>query len=118
MDKAAVLAYGFLCVANKTMCQPICALTWHRSHKPSAHVLACFGGARPKHTFALARTWVMPTVFVHCHSGVLCTYGVNVADAVEERQILDANIWNNNDDANCKMRFTPLVKETNKALTN
>ena len=84
------LAYGFLRVANKAVCQPIRALTWHRGHEPSAHVLACFSGARPLPFCAVARTLGMRTVFVHRHGSVLSAYGINAADAVEERQSLAA----------------------------
>ena len=60
----------------------------------------------------------MRTVFVHRHSGVLSAYRIDAADAMEERQSLAANIWNNKDDAKRKTRFAPLVKEATKVITN
>ncbi|XP_012590454.1 PREDICTED: 5-oxoprolinase, partial [Condylura cristata] len=45
------VAMGFVRVANEAMCRPIRALTQARGHDPSAHVLACFGGAGGQHVF-------------------------------------------------------------------
>ena len=92
MDEAAALACGFLRVANEAVCRPIRTLTQNRSHKPSAHVLAYLGGARPQHACAVARTLGMRTVFVHSHGSVLSAYSINAADAVEERQSPAADV--------------------------
>ena len=115
VDKEVVLAYSFLCMANKTVCQPICALTRHWGHELSAHVLACFGGAKQQHACAVAGTLGMRTMFVHRHGSVLRAYCIDIADTVEERQSLAANVWNGNKDAKRETRFTPLVKEATKA---
>lgn len=118
VDEAAALAYGFLRVANEAVCRPIRALTRHRGHEPSAHVLACFGGAGPQHACAVARTLGMRTVFVHRHGGVLSAYGIDAADAVEERQSPAADVWSDDDDAKRETRLAPLAKEATKALTD
>lgn len=88
------VAMGFVRVANEAMCRPIRALTqvcpplplpmggrggarWvggptdpllvpqARGHDPSAHVLACFGGAGGQHACAIARALGMDTVHIH-----------------------------------------------------
>lgn len=86
-----------------------------RGHDPSAHVLACFGGAGGQHACAIARALGMDTVHVHryvwewctCrgwgagfgrhphvaeaprlrrHSGLLSALGLALADVVHEAQ--------------------------------
>lgn len=39
------IAYGFIQVANESMCRPIRALTQGRGNNAADHILACFGGA-------------------------------------------------------------------------
>ena len=117
MDEAAALAYGFLRVANEAVRRPIRAWTRHRGHEPLWHVLARFGRAGPQHVCAVALTLGIRTL-LHRHGGVLSAYSIDAADAVEERQSLVANVWNDNDNAKDKTRFAPLVKEATKALTN
>jgi 5-oxoprolinase (ATP-hydrolysing) len=39
------VAYGFLRVANESMCRPIRALTQAKGHDTRNHILASFGGA-------------------------------------------------------------------------
>lgn len=43
------IVYGFIKVANETMCRPIRALTEAKGHDTSNHVLAVFGGAGGQH---------------------------------------------------------------------
>ena len=86
-----------------------------RGHDPSAHVLACFGGAGGQHACAIARALGMDTVHIHrcvwvqcmgpgegahfgrhcthrsaslfCrHSGLLSALGLALADVVHEAQ--------------------------------
>ncbi|ELR11567.1 5oxoprolinase [Acanthamoeba castellanii str. Neff] len=80
------VAYGFIRVANETMCRPIRALTEARGHDPSKHVLACFGGAGGQHACAIARMLGMRRVFIHRFAGILSAYGLGLADMVEEFQ--------------------------------
>lgn len=77
---------GFVRVANEAMCRPIRALTQARGHDPSAHVLACFGGAGGQHACAIARALGMDTVHIHRHSGLLSALGLALADVVHEAQ--------------------------------
>ncbi|XP_015426864.1 PREDICTED: 5-oxoprolinase, partial [Myotis davidii] len=80
------VAMGFVRVANEAMCRPIRALTQARGHDPSAHVLACFGGAGGQHACAIARALGMDTVYIHRHSGLLSALGLALADVVHEAQ--------------------------------
>ncbi|XP_064190220.1 5-oxoprolinase [Anguilla rostrata] len=80
------VAMGFIRVANESMCRPIRALTQAKGHDTSQHVLACFGGAGGQHACAIARALGMKTVFIHKYSGVLSSYGLALADVVEEVQ--------------------------------
>ncbi|XP_035133381.1 5-oxoprolinase isoform X2 [Callithrix jacchus] len=80
------VAMGFVRVANEAMCRPIRALTQARGHDPSAHVLACFGGAGGQHACAIARALGMDTVHIHRHSGLLSALGLALADVVQEAQ--------------------------------
>lgn len=43
------IVYGFIKVANETMCRPIRALTEAKGHDASNHTLAVFGGAGGQH---------------------------------------------------------------------
>lgn len=102
------VAWGFVQVANETMCRPIRSLTEARGYDTSRHVLACFGGAGGQHACALAGTlgidtgaWehphespgllrtcdsavgrclrtVCPAVLIHRFSSVLSAYGMAV----------------------------------------
>ena len=81
------LAYGFLSVANESMCKPIRAMTVSRGFDVKTHVLVCFGGAGPQHACALARALRMRQVFVHRLCSVLSAYGLNAADIVHEEQV-------------------------------
>ena len=38
------VAYGFIQVANESMCRPIRAMTYSKGLEPADHILACFGG--------------------------------------------------------------------------
>lgn len=46
-----------------------------RGHDPSAHVLACFGGAGGQHACAIARALGMDTVHIHRCVGLLSAGG-------------------------------------------
>ncbi len=39
------IAYGFVSVANESMCRPIREITQTKGYHASQHALACFGGA-------------------------------------------------------------------------
>eukprot|EP00842_Homolaphlyctis_polyrhiza_P000184 jgi/Hompol1/1166/HPOL_002658-RA len=80
------IAYGFIKVANESMCRPIRALTEGKGYNAADHVLACFGGAGGQHAFAIARSLGIKTVLIHKHSSILSAYGLSLADVVHEVQ--------------------------------
>lgn len=57
------LAYGFIQVANETMCRPIRNLTQMRGFDLTNHVLVCFGGAGPQRTFCLFKKIYIQMIF-------------------------------------------------------
>ncbi|KAJ3316021.1 hypothetical protein HDV04_000230 [Boothiomyces sp. JEL0838] len=80
------IAYGFIKVANESMCRPIRALTEGKGFKASDHILACFGGAGGQHAFAIARSLGIHTILIHKYSSILSAYGQALADVVYEIQ--------------------------------
>ncbi|KAE9403514.1 5-oxoprolinase [Gymnopus androsaceus JB14] len=67
------VVYGFIKVANETMCRPIRALTEARGYATSKHVLASFGGAGGQHACEIANS-------------ILSAYGLALADRAFEVQ--------------------------------
>ncbi|KZS88537.1 hypothetical protein SISNIDRAFT_475968 [Sistotremastrum niveocremeum HHB9708] len=80
------IAYGFIKVANETMCRPIRALTEARGHATSKHILASFGGAGGQHACEIARLLNMKNILIHRHSSILSAYGLALANRVYEKQ--------------------------------
>jgi 5-oxoprolinase (ATP-hydrolysing) len=80
------VAFGFIEVANESMCRPIRARTQARGYSLRDHVLACFGGAGGQHACALARSLGIERIVVHRFSGILSAYGLHLADVVKEVQ--------------------------------
>lgn len=80
------MVYGFVKVANESMCRPIRALTQAKGLDTSKHILACFGGAGGQHACAIAKNLGIKKILVHRFSSVLSAYGLSLADAVHESQ--------------------------------
>ncbi|KAF8197074.1 Hydantoinase/oxoprolinase-domain-containing protein [Pholiota molesta] len=59
------IVYGFIKVANETMCRPIRALTEARGHATSKHILASFGGAGGQHACEIASLLGIKTILIH-----------------------------------------------------
>ena len=92
------IVYGFIKVANETMCRPIRALTEARGYSTANHVcvafillvqsllrslpfsLASFGGAGGQHACEIAQVLGIKTILVHRHSSILSAYGLALAD--------------------------------------
>ncbi|PLW42650.1 hypothetical protein PCASD_08497 [Puccinia coronata f. sp. avenae] len=87
------VAWGFIKIANETMCRPIRALTEARGYDTSKHMLCVFGGAGGQHGSALARTLGMKRMVVHRHSSILSAYGMALADRVVEAQQPSALVY-------------------------
>ncbi|KAI8849024.1 Hydantoinase B/oxoprolinase-domain-containing protein [Chytridium lagenaria] len=80
------IAYGFIRVANESMCRPIRALTQAKGYDTSKHWLASFGGAGGQHACAIAKSLGIKTILIHKYSSVLSAYGLSLADVVFEVQ--------------------------------
>ncbi|TFK38363.1 Hydantoinase/oxoprolinase-domain-containing protein [Crucibulum laeve] len=80
------IVYGFIKVANETMCRPIRALTEARGHATSKHILASFGGAGGQHACEIASLLGIKTILIHRYSSILSAYGLALADRAYELQ--------------------------------
>ncbi|KZT30107.1 5-oxoprolinase [Neolentinus lepideus HHB14362 ss-1] len=80
------IVYGFVKVANETMCRPIRALTEARGYAAHKHILCSFGGAGGQHACDIARLLGIRTILVHRYSSILSAYGLALADRAYERQ--------------------------------
>ncbi|KAI5124930.1 hypothetical protein M0805_007357 [Coniferiporia weirii] len=80
------IVYGFIKIANETMCRPIRTLTEARGHSTSSHILASFGGAGGQHACEIAHILGISTVLIHRYSSILSAYGLALADRAFERQ--------------------------------
>ncbi|KAJ3786784.1 5-oxoprolinase [Lentinula aff. detonsa] len=80
------VVYGFIKVANETMCRPIRALTEARGYATSKHVLASFGGAGGQHACEIAMLLGIDTILIHRYSSILSAYGLALADRAYELQ--------------------------------
>ncbi|KAI0300115.1 5-oxoprolinase [Multifurca ochricompacta] len=80
------IIYGFIKVANETMCRPIRALTEAKGYATSSHILASFGGAGGQHACEIASLLGIKTVLIHRYSSILSAYGLALADRVYEIQ--------------------------------
>ncbi|SCZ97643.1 BZ3500_MvSof-1268-A1-R1_Chr4-3g07328 [Microbotryum saponariae] len=87
------VAWGFIKVANETMCRPIRSLTEARGYDTSKHVLSCFGGAGGQHACAIASTLGISTILIHHFSSILSAYGMALAERVVERQEPSSEQW-------------------------
>ncbi|KAJ3902309.1 5-oxoprolinase [Lentinula edodes] len=80
------VVYGFIKVANETMCRPIRALTEARGYATSKHILASFGGAGGQHACEIAKLLGINTILIHRYSSILSAYGLALADRAYEVQ--------------------------------
>ncbi|KAI8974933.1 Hydantoinase B/oxoprolinase-domain-containing protein [Pilobolus umbonatus] len=80
------IVYGFIKVANESMCRPIRALTEAKGHDASNHVLAVFGGAGGQHACGIARNLGINKIVLYRHSSILSAFGLALADVVHEVQ--------------------------------
>ncbi|KAI5481244.1 5-oxoprolinase [Pseudohyphozyma bogoriensis] len=87
------VAWGFVKVANESMCRPIRTLTEARGYDTSRHILACFGGAGGQHACAIAKTLGIKKVLIHRYSSVLSAYGMALAERVFEKQEPASSTW-------------------------
>jgi len=87
------VAWGFIKIANETMCRPIRALTEARGHASGKHILSVFGGAGGQHGCAIGQTLGMGRMVLHRHASILSAYGMALADRVVEAQLPAAAVY-------------------------
>ncbi|KDQ58189.1 hypothetical protein JAAARDRAFT_686181 [Jaapia argillacea MUCL 33604] len=87
------IVYGFIKVANETMCRPIRALTEARGYASSKHILASFGGAGGQHACEIAKLLGIKTILIHRYSSILSAYGLALADRAFELQEPSATFY-------------------------
>ncbi|KAM0792434.1 hypothetical protein ACM66B_005111 [Microbotryomycetes sp. NB124-2] len=87
------VAWGFIKVANETMCRPIRSLTEARGYDASKHILAAFGGAGGQHACSIAKSLGIKTVLIHRYSSILSAYGMSLSERVVERQEPSSETW-------------------------
>jgi N-methylhydantoinase A len=75
-------ALGILEVANANIDRALRRVSVARGYDPRAFTLLAFGGAGPLHACAVAERLSIPRVLVPRHPGVLCAFGLLMADVV------------------------------------
>ncbi|ORY72599.1 5-oxoprolinase [Leucosporidium creatinivorum] len=110
------VAWGFIKVANESMCRPIRSLTEARGYDASKHILAAFGGAGGQHACAIASTLGIKTILVHRYSSILSAYGMALAERVFERQEPSSETWSDSSAPRLKERLSALGKEVHSEL--
>ncbi len=73
-------AAGVIDVANANIEGAVRRVSVARGHDPRGFTLVAFGGAGPLHACAVAERLEMPRVLIPPHPGVMCAFGLLVAD--------------------------------------
>jgi N-methylhydantoinase A len=74
------VAQGVIDLATVNMARAIRVISVERGYDPRDYVLVAFGGAGPLHAGRLARELEIPKILVPAIPGILCAYGLLVAD--------------------------------------
>ncbi len=74
------VAQGIIALATANMAKAIRVISVERGYDPRDYTLVAFGGAGPLHAARLARELDIPRVLVPTIPGILCAYGLLVAD--------------------------------------
>lgn len=74
------VAQGIIALATANMARAIRVISVERGYDPRDYTLVAFGGAGPLHAARLARELDIPRVLVPSIPGLLCAYGLLVAD--------------------------------------
>lgn len=77
-------AQGVLNVANVNIDRAVRRVSIARGYDPRQFTLMAFGGAGPLHACAVADRLEMPRVLIPLYPGVLCAYGLLVADVLRD----------------------------------
>ncbi|KAI9499601.1 Hydantoinase B/oxoprolinase-domain-containing protein [Zychaea mexicana] len=110
------VVYGFIKVANETMCRPIRSLTEAKGHNTSHHTLAVFGGAGGQHACGIARNLGISKIILYRHSSILSAFGLALADVVHEVQEPSAEILSAESIPGLQQRVDALVKSCTDEL--
>lgn len=110
------IVYGFIQVANETMCRPIRALTEARGFATSKHILASFGGAGGQHACDIAKLLGIKTILIHRYSSILSAFGLALADRVYEKQEPSSTIYSDQTRGKLRARLDALSREVIDAL--
>ncbi|GLB42842.1 putative hydantoinase/oxoprolinase N-terminal region [Lyophyllum shimeji] len=110
------IVYGFIKVANETMCRPIRALTEARGHATSKHILASFGGAGGQHACEIASLLGIKTILIHRYSSVLSAYGLALADRVYELQEPSSTFYTRKNKESLAARLDKLTADVKAEL--
>ncbi|KAK7032586.1 hypothetical protein VNI00_012849 [Paramarasmius palmivorus] len=110
------VVYGFIKVANETMCRPIRALTEARGYATGQHVLASFGGAGGQHACEIAKLLGIRTILIHRYSSVLSAYGLALADRAHEIQAPSSTFYTANNKPELISRLDKLEAEVREEL--
>jgi len=74
------VAQGIISLATANMARAIRVISVERGYDPRDYTLVAFGGAGPLHASRLARELDIPRILVPTIPGILCAYGLLVAD--------------------------------------
>jgi len=110
------IVYGFIKVANETMCRPIRALTEAKGYATSSHILASFGGAGGQHACEIASLLGIKTILIHRYSSILSAYGLALADRVYEIQEPASTFYTVENEPTLFSRLDILTEATQKEL--
>ncbi|KAJ3045838.1 hypothetical protein HDV00_006102 [Rhizophlyctis rosea] len=110
------VGYGFVKVANESMCRPIRALTQAKGYDTANHILACFGGAGGQHACAIARSLGIRKILIHRYSSILSAFGLHLADVVHEEQEPSAAVLSKSSIPDLKSRAKKLVETCSAVL--
>ncbi|GGW89271.1 hydantoinase B/oxoprolinase family protein [Streptomyces chryseus] len=80
------VASGFLDIAVLNMANAVKKISVQRGHDVTRYALTSFGGAGGQHACAVADALGIGTVIVPPLAGVLCAYGIGLADATAMRE--------------------------------
>ncbi|EJF60868.1 5-oxoprolinase [Dichomitus squalens LYAD-421 SS1] len=110
------IVYGFIKVANETMCRPIRALTEARGYATSRHILASFGGAGGQHACEIAQLLGIKTILIHHYSSILSAYGLALADRAYELQEPSSTFYTAENRPTLKARLDRLDAQVREEL--
>ncbi|KAI6001879.1 Hydantoinase/oxoprolinase-domain-containing protein [Pisolithus albus] len=110
------IIYGFIKVANETMCRPIRALTEARGYSTGSHILASFGGAGGQHACEIASILGIKTVLIHRYSSILSAYGLALADRAYELQEPSSTFYSNSTRSSLVARLNKLTNAVQAEL--